>query len=209
MLVALLAASGCTSLYYSAMEKLGKEKRDILLQRILDSKKEQTAARKQIQNTLKTFQDLAGYEGGDLERSYNKLNDEYERARSDADKLKDRVKSIDQVGNDLFREWQKEIDQMKNQNLKSRSRALLREARQRHSVYVRKMSRTVQKMNPILQSFHDQVLFLKHNLNARAVGSLKQTAASINAAVDDWMKDLDSSLQEADTVIETLKSSET
>jgi hypothetical protein len=191
------------------MEKLGKEKRDILLQRIVDSKKEQDAARKQIQTTLKTFQELAGYQGGDLERSYNKLNDDYERAQSQADKLKDRVKSIDQVGSDLFREWQKEIDQMKNQDLKSRSRTLLRDARQRHSIYVRKMARTVQKMNPILQTFRDQVLFLKHNLNARAVGSLKQTATSINSAVDDWMKDLDSSLQEADSVIATLKANPT
>jgi len=34
---------------------------------------------------------------------------------------------------------------------------------------------------PVLKAFHDQVLFLKHNLNSRAIGSLKGTSATLRA----------------------------
>ena len=59
-------------------------------------------------------------------------------------------------------------------------------------------------MTPVLTAFHDQVLFLKHNLNARAIGSLKGTAASINTDVTAVMKSIDSSMQEADKLIASL-----
>ena len=41
LLLATLVSSGCSSLYYASMKKIGKEKRDILAQRIMDGKKDQ------------------------------------------------------------------------------------------------------------------------------------------------------------------------
>ena len=100
-----LALTGCTSLYYDAMEKIGKEKRDILLQRIVAGKKDQEEAKKQIKTTLEAFRDLTGFDGGNLEKTYQKLNGEFEDAEKRANDVSDRIKSIDQVSKDLFREW--------------------------------------------------------------------------------------------------------
>lgn len=204
IVIALLCLSACTSVYYKTMQKLGKEKRDILVQRIKDSKKDQEQAKQQIQTTMEKFQALTGFQGGDLEKNYKKLNDEYDRAADQANKLHDRIKSIDQVSNDLFSEWQKEIDEMKNAQLKSRSAALLKDSKDRQSSYMKAMQKTEDQMKPVLAAFHDQVLFLKHNLNARAIGSLKGTSTKINSDVTALTKSIDSSIAEADKLIASL-----
>jgi len=191
------------------MQKLGKEKRDILVQRVKDTKKDQEETKEQLKTTMEKFQELTGFQGGDLEKSYKKLNDEYERAAGQANKLHERIKSIDQVSNDLFSEWQKEINEMRNSQLKSRSTAMLRDAKDRQANYMKAMRKTEDQMTPVVAAFHDQVLFLKHNLNARAIGSLKGTSAKINTDVAALIKSIDSSMQEADKLIASLASAET
>ena len=109
-----LLLSGCHSTYYKAMSTLGKEKRDILVQRIKDAKKDQDQTKQQLQTTMQSFQALTGFQGGSLEKSYKRLNSDYESANSQAGKLHDKIQSIDQVSNDLFKEWQGEINAMDN-----------------------------------------------------------------------------------------------
>jgi hypothetical protein len=186
------------------MHKLGKEKRDILVSRIKDGKKDQDKAKEQLKTTMEAFQELTGFQGGDLEKTYNKLNKEYESAQSRADKVSDQVKSIDKVANDLFREWTGEIEQMQDRELKSKSRAMLRDAQSRHEQYMTAMHATEKKMEPVLQAFHDQVTFLKHNLNARAIKSLKGTAARIDSQVQSLMVDIEKSMKEADSFVASL-----
>ena len=199
-----LLLTGCTSLYYNAMEKIGKEKRDILVQRILAGKKDQEKAKEQIKTTLEAFQELTGFEGGDLEKTYKKLNGEFEEAEKRANDVSGRIKSIDQVGSDLFREWNQELATIKDTTLHARSQQLLRGTRTRHQQYLQRMKQTERKMLPDLQGFRDQVLFLKHNLNAKAIGSLKTTAAKMDGDVTALVADIEGSIKEADAFIQTL-----
>jgi chromosome segregation ATPase len=203
-LFAALALSGCQTTYYKAMRTLGKEKRDILVSRIKDAKKDQQQTSDQIKTTMESFQQLTGFKGGSLEKSYNRLNSEYEKANGQANKLHDRVQSIDQVSQDLFKEWQGEINEMDNRKLKTQSAGMLRDARIRQAAYLRSMHKTEDQMTPVLRAFHDQVLFLKHNLNARAIGSLKNTSASIQDDVTVLLASMDGSMQEADKLIASL-----
>jgi len=204
VLLLTLLLTGCTSLYYNAMEKIGKEKRDILVQRILAGKKDQERAKEQIKTTLEAFQDLTGFEGGDLEKTYKKLNGEFEDAEKRANDVSDRIKSIHQVGNDLFNEWGQELATIKDSTLHARSQQLLRVTRNRHQQYIQRMKQTERKMLPILQGFRDQVLFLKHNLNAKATGSLKTTAAKMDGDVTALVADIEASSKEADAFIQSL-----
>jgi len=206
--ISLLTLSACQQLYYKTMEKLGKEKRDILVQRVKDAKKDQEQTKQQLKTTMESFQELTGFQGGDLEKSYKKLNSEYERAEGEANKLRDKVHSIEKVSNDLFAEWQKEISEMHNRQLKDRSEAMLRDAKVHQAAYMKAMHATEEKMTPVLAAFRDQVLFLKHNLNARAIGSLKATSTKINGDVDTLIKSIDSSMAEADKLISTLGSAD-
>lgn len=196
--------TGCTKTYYKAMKTLGKEKRDILVARVKNCKKDQQAAKDQIKTTMESFQELTGFQGGSLEKNYKKLNAEYEKAADSAKKLHDRIDSIDQVSSDLFKEWQKEIDGMENKQLKTQSAALLRQSRLNEAACIKSMRQTEARMTPVITAFHDQVTFLKHNLNARAIGSLKGTSAKMSTDVDVLLTSLDGSMAQADTLINSL-----
>lgn len=196
--------SGCSRTYYKAMKTLGKEKRDILVSRVKDSKKDQQQAKEQIKTTMESFQELTGFNGGSLEKNYKKLNGEYEKAADSAKKLHDRIDSIDQVSNDLFKEWQGEIEGMEDKKLKVQSASMLRQSRLNEAGYVKSMRQTETRMTPVITAFHDQVTFLKHNLNARAIGSLKGTSAKISTDVDVLLASLDGSMAQADTLINSL-----
>jgi hypothetical protein len=190
------------------MSAFGKEKRDILVARVKDSKKEQQETKEQIKTTMESFQELTGFQGGQLEKNYKKLNGEYEKATDSAKKLHDRINSIDQVSNDLFKEWQKEIDGMGNRKLKRQSEAMLRSSRLQEASYLKSMRQTEARMTPVLAAFHDQVVFLKHNLNARAIGSLKGTSTRISTDVDVLLTSLDGSIAQADALIQSLNSAD-
>lgn len=199
-----LTLTACNSVYYKTMKTLGKEKRDILVKRIKDTKKDQEETKERLQTTMESFQQLTGFNGGDIEKNYKRLNSDYEKAADQAKKLHDRIQSIDQVSSDMFKEWRKEIDEMRNPLLKNRSTAMLRDAQERQATYMKAMHKTEDQMTPVLTAFRDQVLFLKHNLNARAIGSLKGTASSINTDVSALIRSIDSSMQEADKLISSL-----
>src|SRR5271170_2323479 len=113
------------------MKTFGKEKRDILVKRVIESKRDQQESKEKVQTTLESFKELTGFQGGDLEKAYRKLNSQYESAERQANKLHDRFQSIDQVSKDLFNEWQSEIDQMGNAKLKGQSAAIPSSARPR------------------------------------------------------------------------------
>jgi hypothetical protein len=201
-----LTLTGCTKTYYKAMKTFGKEKRDILVSRVKDSKKDQLQAKEQIKTTMESFQELTGFQGGSLEKNYKKLNGEYEKAADSAKKLHDRIDSIDQVSSDLFKEWQKEIDGMENKKLKAQSAAMLRQSRLNEVSYIQSMRQTEARMTPVITAFHDQVIFLKHNLNARAIGSLQGTSTKMSTDVDVLIKSLDGSMAQADALINSLNS---
>jgi hypothetical protein len=204
--LSLLALSGgCSSLYYSGMKKLGREKREILVSRIEDGKEAQQEAAKQFKTALEAFQAATGFEGGDLEKLHKKLNSELEDVEGRAHKVTSKIESIDKVANDLFAEWNGEIGQMKNIGLRSDSERLLRGAQQRHRSLMRQMRASESKMQPVLQVFRDQVLYLKHNLNARAISSLKKSVVEIDDDVAALVLELERSVREADKSIAALK----
>src|SRR5688572_9724108 len=95
--LATLAAAACGPLYYSTMEKLGYQKRDLLVERVQEAREEQADAQTQFQSTFDTFKQLTGFDGGELESAYKKLNSSYERSKSAATAVTERVASIEKV----------------------------------------------------------------------------------------------------------------
>ena len=197
--------SGCSTLYYSSMKKLGKEKRDILVSRIEDGKQAQQDASKQVKTAYEAFKELTNFQGGDLEKVQKSLSKEFDDVEDRANKVTDRIASIDKVGQDLFTEWSGEIDQMSNGAMKNDSRKLLKETRDRHLKLMKQMKSSEAKLKPVVQAFRDQVLYLKHNLIARAINSLKKTVIEIDDDIAALVKDIDASNAEADRAIAGLK----
>ena len=67
------------------------------------------------------------------------------------------------------------------------------------------MKRAERKIDPVLSAFQDQVLYLKHNLNAQAIASLQSELASIEIDVARLIKEMEASIKEADSFIRTME----
>lgn len=204
LLLTILLLSSCTQLYYKAQEKIGNEKRDILVDRIKKGREDQEKAKEQYKDTLAAFQAATGFKGGQTEEVYKKLKKEYDEAADRTKKVSDRISSIEQVSGDMFNEWDKELSGMGNAELRTKSNGLLKATRRRYSDLIRKMKAVEAKARPVLKAFEDQVLFIKHNLNAEAITSLKTNVVKMDADVQILIKDIELSTKEADAFIASL-----
>jgi len=196
---------GCQSAYYNTMEFFGKHKRDILVDRVGQAREAQNEAKEQFASALEQFVALADYRGTMLDEKYRTLKTEYERCESDAKSVSDKVEKIREAANALFREWQNELDQYTSPSLRQASEAKLKQTRQRYEQLVSTMDRAIGKTVPVLASFSDQVLFLKHNLNAQAFASLKDKFGTLEQETILLIRQMEASMAEADAFIREME----
>jgi len=93
---------------------------------------------------------------------------------------------------------------MTNEKFRSNSRQSLRTAKQRYARLNSAMTKAESRMQPVLTQLRDYVLYLKHNLNAQAVGALKKEVGDIEIEVKTLVEDISRSIKEADSFLETL-----
>lgn len=205
VLVPALAGLSCATAYYKTMETFGIQKRHILVDRVEAARDSQKVAGGQFVTALERFKEVVKIDGGDLEAKYDQLKAEYDRSESRANQVTQKIASVENVAGDLFKEWEAELEQYTDQKLRRSSEKTLQETRQRYEVLIASMKRAESKMPPVLGQLKDQVLFLKHNLNARAIGSLDGVAADLQTDVDALLKDLDKAIAEANSFINEMK----
>lgn len=180
------------------MENLGYEKRDLLVEDVKDARKAQEAAKKQFESALDQFIAVINFEGGDLEKQYRKLKGEYEDCEARAKDVQKRIAEVEQVAGDLFTEW--ELGQYKSAEMP----ASVAGDEEPLPETDRLLKRAEKKLDPVLAAFNDRVLFLKHNLNARAITSLRTNRAAIEADIGALIADMNKSIAEADQFIQAL-----
>ncbi len=187
------------------MEKIGIAKRDILVDRVDATRKAQTEAKEQFASALERFQAVTKTDGGSLQRKYDALNRELQRSEDRAKEVRERIAAVDDVADALFREWKGELNQYSNASLRRESQHQLDATRERYDELLRLMRRAAERMDPVLATFRDQVLFLKHNLNAQAIASLDTTTRTLEADIARLIADMEASIREADAFIKELK----
>ena len=200
-----ISAGGCKSLYYNTWEKLGYEKRDLLVSSVGDARDEQVQAKEQFKTTLERFKEVTNFQGGDLEAKYNKLSSEYDDCVDQADAVTKKVADVEEVAGDMFAEWKSELAQYNSDELRRSSQQSLYDTKERYDQLISAMKSSQSKMKPVLLAFHDQVLFLKHHLNAEAIGSLQETAVQIDQQVSQLIDEMEKSINEADQFVKDLK----
>ncbi|WP_089934401.1 DUF2959 domain-containing protein [Candidatus Entotheonella palauensis] len=200
-------SSGCQSTYYAALEQLGYHKRDLLVTRVKDARDSQEEAKEQFKSALEKFGDVLQFDGGALEDKYNELKAELDRSESSASAVHNRIEAVENVSEALFQEWEGELAQYTNENLRRDSARQLNAARKRYTSLMRSMKRAESKIAPVLSAFRDQVLYLKHNLNAQAIASLQGELTSIETNIDALIREMETAIAEADAFIKALGSS--
>ena len=201
-------ASGCATgraAIYKVQEKFGYEKRDILVSRVKSARDEQDAAKKQFKTTLQRFQEVTNFNGGELEAKYKKLNAEYVRCQNEAEAVSSRITKVETVAHDMFAEWATENREYTDNDKRRTSERLLAETKTKYEKLISLMKNSEAKMKPVLAKFNDNVLFLKHNLNASAISSLQGTATQIETDVQGLIKDMETSIAEADSFVSQMK----
>ncbi|GAB4344855.1 MAG: DUF2959 domain-containing protein [Desulfobulbaceae bacterium] len=203
--VAVMILGGCQSAYYGALEKVGIHKRDLMVDRVEDARDAQEEAKEQFQSALEQFASVVAVNGGDLEKKYNELNDTYRECEEKAEAVHTRIGRVEDVSEALFAEWEDELDLYSSPRLREDSRRKLEQTRRDYNRLIRAMKRAEKKIQPVLVAFRDQVLYLKHNLNAQAISSLKNELVAIEDDVAGLVTEMEASIREAEQFIEALR----
>lgn len=202
--LAVLTLNGCATAYYSAWEKVGYHKRDILEERVEDARDAQADAQVEFKDALEQFGSVVAIEDTDLKRAYDKLNAEYEDSLAASELVSERVDEVDDVANALFEEWDDELGQYTNAKLRRSAKSQLDETKSNYSKLLRTMRNAESSMKPVLNTFKDNVLYLKHNLNAQAVGALRGEFQSLQTDVQRLIKEMNKSIAESDKFIASM-----
>jgi ElaB/YqjD/DUF883 family membrane-anchored ribosome-binding protein len=205
VLAGLLALSACESTYYDTMEKFGVHKRDILIDRIEEAQEAQEDGQEQFKDALEQFQAVVNFDGGDLEAIYNKLDGEYEDSLAAAETIRDRIDAVESVAEALFSEWGAELAEYSNASLRRDSERQLNQTRRRYERLMTSMRSAENTIDPVLDSLKDNVLYLKHNLNARAIASLKGELSTVNQDVENLINAMQKAINESNAFIDQMK----
>lgn len=203
-LVLFAALVACESAYYGAMEKVGVHKREIMVDRVEAAADSQEQAKEQFRDAFEQFSSVVAVPASELRATYEKLNGSFERAESRAAEVSERIDAVEAVSKALFREWRREIKQIGSRELRDSSERQLERSMQRYEVLIAAMRRAEERMEPVLDTFRDYVLYLKHNLNAQAIASLEGELGGIESDVSVLIREMETSISEARAFIESM-----
>lgn len=208
MLITTLSLTSCArkirEVKYNAYEMVGLEKRDLFKSEVKNVQEEQEETGEAFKDALTKLKEMYDFEGGDLEKQHSKLKSSYESAKAEAGDLRKRIKNVNEVAGDLFAEWEDEIDEISTESLRKKSEKQLDKTKDRFKDLQKQMAVAEKKMNPVLTKLKDQVLFLKHNLNAKAIAGLKSESGQIQTEIKSLIKEVEEASKEAESFIETL-----
>lgn len=203
-LLPLLLLLSCSSAYYSAMEKIGVHKRDIMVDRVVEAKQSQQDAQQQFSSALEQLSALIAFDGGLLETHYNQTKAQYEDSQKAADDVSAHITAIEDVASALFDEWQDEIDQYTSAKLKRQSQLKYKETQRHYQGLIKAMHKTEAHMTPVLLALKDNTLYLKHNMNAQAIGSLQGEFNSIKQDIQVLIEEMNLAIEQSQEFIDLL-----
>ena len=200
-----LGLCACSAMYYGAMEQMGVHKRDIMVDRVKEARETQNEAKKQFLTAMEQFKSVVKFQGGDLEKEYNKINATLKRSEAEADAVRSRIRAVEDVAEAMFGEWSGEIKLYKNEALRKSSQRKYNLTKAKYTELIGAMKKAESKLEPALAPLRDQVLFMKHNLNAKAIAGLSGEVVSVQANVDKLVKEMEIAIAQADKFIAALQ----
>ncbi|EKO3977698.1 DUF2959 domain-containing protein [Vibrio fluvialis] len=203
--LSIFTLTGCQSAYYSAMEKVGYHKRDIMVDRVEAAQESQKDAQQELTSALEALSAFTQFDGGELESAYERINDQYQQSEAASADVHERIAAIEDVADALFEEWQGELALYTSSKLRRASEQKLNTTKASYQTMLKAMKRAEQKMTPVLNTLRDNTLYLKHNLNASAVGSLQGEFATLEQDIRTAITQMNAAIKESDQFLAHLK----
>jgi len=182
---------------YAAYEKVGVHKRDILVDRIEATSDSQQKAQADFQSAYEELAELIELPASEMDNQYKRLAKSVDRSEARSSELKKRINAVDAVAQALFEEWQGELEQYTNDRLRQSSANKLAITQQRYAKIHDSMVKSHANIQPVLEVLQDNTLFLKHNLNARAVSGLSSEVGAIGDQVKSLIAQMEASIAES------------
>ncbi|MGD8387600.1 MAG: DUF2959 domain-containing protein [Desulfobacteraceae bacterium] len=205
VLASVVGLIGCISVYYGAMEKMGVHKRDIMVDRVKEARDTQDEAKQQFLTAMEHFKSVVHFQGGDLEREYNELKATLQKTEAEAAEVRKRIRAVEDVSSALFGEWRAEIKQYSSDKLREASQRKYDATKSKYEGLIGAMKKAEAKLEPALVPLRDQVLFMKHNLNARAIAGLSAEVNNVETNVERLVRDMEEAITQADSFIASLQ----
>jgi hypothetical protein len=205
LVVCLAALPACSTVYYAGLERIGIPKRDLLSRRVESARDAQEDTKEQFRSSLERFRATVHVEAGELEQRYDEMRAELDKSERRAEQLDARIDGVEDVAEALFDEWEDELDDYKRSDLRSASARRLAETRRAYEPMVKAMRKAQRSVEPVLDAFQDVVLALKHQLNARALGSVQGELTKVEREVDALIAQMNRSIGESTKFLETLQ----
>lgn len=205
LVAAIIALSGCATVKYNALEKVGIHKRDILVDSVEDTRDAQKDAQEQFKDALERFGEVVTVEDSDLKDAYDRLNDEYEDSVDAAEDVSDEIEDVENVASDLFEEWAEENESYTDAVLRRDSESKLKDTQAQYKEMLKTMKDAEASMQPVLDTMRNNVLYLKHNLNAQAIGSLETTFSELEGDIDILIERMNQSIARSDAFIAQMR----
>lgn len=209
--VALIAATAllasCSTIKYNALEKVGIHKRDLLVSNVEDTRDAQQDAQEEFADALEQFGSVVNIEETGLKKAYDRLKSEYDDSKDAAEEVSQQISEVEEVADDLFEEWADENKQYTDASLRRDSERQLKATKTRYGEMLQTMKESEQSMQPVLATLLNNVLFLKHNLNAQAVGSLQGTFEKLEVDIEELTRRMNRSIERSNEFISQMKPS--
>ncbi len=190
--------------YYKARESLGDHKRDLVVYNVEQACDNLEDARDQFESALEHYKSIIAVDETTLEHKYYLFKRQYEFCLSKSNAVSERIESIEKVSAALFMEWEIELEEYTNRSLRARSKQQLKLSKQHYSRLIRSMRKAELKIQPVLLTFRDQTLFLKHNLNAQAISALKHEFVVMTMDISMLIEAMESTIAEANRFVSGL-----
>ncbi|MCF7956786.1 MAG: DUF2959 domain-containing protein [Phycisphaerae bacterium] len=190
--------TGCGGAYKAS----GQYKRDLLLDRIEKASQCHERAKNQFEVVLANYSDIIDANAGDIRTEYNKLNRECERARKLSKEICKKVKDVEDIAKPLFRSWEDELAEYKNEGLRRSSEEQLDNTRRSYFELVHSIKATEGMTEDVLALLNDQVLFLSHNLNTKALAAYKKEVSNLKLQVKDLINHMQKAIQQSETFVD-------
>jgi hypothetical protein len=193
-----------TAAYYNTKESMGQHKRDLVVLHVEQACSSLERSRDQFEDTLDKFKTVICVPETSLEHKYKLLKRHYDVCQLRADEVGQRIMAITTVSEALFAEWEAELKLYESRALRSRSHQQLKASRQHYARLIKNLSKAQAKVSPVLAAFRDQVLFLKHNLNAQAIAALQHEFVGISLDISQLIDFMEKTIAEANQFVAVL-----
>ncbi len=193
--IGVLGMLGCrTGAYYSAMDKVGYERREILADRLQDARASQLEAKEQLGRALSSLRRIDTVPVSGLEDLHADLKHQAGDTKDALNDLRSNIASVDSVARSMFSQWGDDLARINDDTVRRQSAAKMRETQQDYNQLSASLRDTEHRLANVVPALQDQVIVLETSLRAGIRPGKTATLQEVRDQVSSLIEDLQGSI---------------